>query len=353
MGQSDDLPDGVVFDEVFVASASIMEPSAKQRRGNPLSRRRAARRRRAQASAAGWRVRRRPETTSPLGRLAIIVIVVLAVGLALALSVLTGAGPDLIGVNRRAADSPPPPQRTTPVNTGPRPAPQHTAPFAGSPAAAFADGEAGIILPAPKAMGGFSAKEVAGFYQRARQMVIASQLNRPTLLGGKPDAFARRLDPHDRSYFVEHLNDHRKSTRTWVTSFAPNTAQLVGSVIKVNGTAESSITKQAGRRRLLVELNYLFVYPVQRPGSPETLIRMVGHFEGKVLFYREGATARTWIEAWGASHAPARCDIQDGFVHPYYADSAPDQTPATGAPKDPYDLTPEHHGPGCGHVKKT
>lgn len=353
MGQSEDFSDGVVFDEAFVAAASITEPSAKQRRGSPLSRRRAARRRRAQTAAAGWRDWHQPESTSRFGKLAMIMIVVLAVGLALTLSVVTGSGPDLIGVHRRAGGPPAPPQETTPVTAGPRPAPQHTAPFAGSPAEAFADGEAGIILPAPKAMAGFSAKEVAGFYKRARQMVIASQLDRRTLLGGKPDAFARRLDPDNRTYFVGHLDEHRNSTRTWVTSFAPKTAQLVGSIIKVKGAATSSITKRAGRRGLLVELNYLFVYPVARPGNPNTLIRVVGHFEGTLLFYREGATSRTWIEDWGASYGPARCDIQDGFVHPSYVDSAPDKTPATGVPKDPYDLTPERAGRGCQHVKRT
>src|SRR5258708_29831848 len=79
-------------------------------------------------------------------------------------------------------------------------------PFAGTPADSYADGAAGVVVPAPHAVGGYSASEVRAAYQTVRRILIAEHLNHKILAGGSPDAFARLLIPAQRSRFDRNLD---------------------------------------------------------------------------------------------------------------------------------------------------
>jgi hypothetical protein len=75
----------------------------------------------------------------------------------------------------------------------------------------------------------------------------------PTLAGGAPDAFANLLIPEQRAQFVAGLDRTgvdaqglTRSTRPWITSFAPGTTQLVGDVIKVHGIMAGSTGRNGG-----------------------------------------------------------------------------------------------------------
>ncbi|MFI6477786.1 hypothetical protein ACIBH1_07650 [Nonomuraea sp. NPDC050663] len=223
-------------------------------------------------------------------------------------------------------------------------------PFAGSPAEQYADGEAGLVLPKAKAMGGLSKKQVAAGIDRVRELLAAAHLDRPTLMGGKPKAFMKLLDPAQRAWFTEHL-DRRKGdqARRWVTSFAPKTAELVTDVIKVHGKSSLAAFKdQAGRRGVKIKTNFLFVYAIQRPGQPHTSTRLIAHDIGEVLLY---ANDVRWLRLWNNGGVTgARCDAKDGFVHPAYVDSVPDEEQRKGRDKpriDPYDLDRERHPGEC------
>jgi hypothetical protein len=97
----------------------------------------------------------------------------------------------------------------------------------------------------------------------------------------------------------------------------------------------------------------LIAYAVHRPGQPMTTIRVVSHSRGNVLMHRESGRLVVWVEDLSASSTPARCDVEDAFIHPYYDDSPEDKVPATGAPVDPYALDAPDDGPGCGTAQPT
>ncbi|MGI8330966.1 hypothetical protein ACRYCC_13455 [Actinomadura scrupuli] len=351
MGTSSEDPEGrFVFDEAFVASAGIKEPSARERRGNPLTRRLAERRRRKEMIRQ-WRVPR-----SARGRPgARALTVALVVGVVAAGAVLAEADP--LGMR------PPRPAGTAPLTLvpapvlSPAPGDAGTGPgeaFAGSPAQSYADGAAGFTFPAARATAGFSAAEIRLLLARTRALLTASHLDPGTLFGGRTDTFTRRLDPEQRSAFTRSLRsrDPTRNLRSWLMNFAPGTAEPTGSVVKVHGATTLAQATRQGHRGALVKVNYVFVYPVHRPGLPATTIPVIAHLRGEVFHSRDARGEWTWIYRWESSTANARCDVEDGYVHPFFAGSPPDLTDRTGAPVDPYDLN-EDPGPGCQTVSHT
>ncbi|GIH94573.1 hypothetical protein ACFFMN_19250 [Planobispora siamensis] len=259
-------------------------------------------------------------------------------------SALADAAPDArpTGVDRASG---PVPEETTPVETEP----VAVSPFEGSPAMEYADGEKGLTMPRPKATGGLSEKEVATVLGRTKALLKATHLDRRVLLKSGFKPFARLLEPSDRVWFLKNLDPKKTkknkkdyySSRYMLTSFAPKTTELVTDVIKVHGKTAFSPSRENGRSGVRIKVNYLFVYAVRRPGQPETAMRVVAHSKGELFAYRENGRPAIRLRQWNnGGVSGVRCDIDDGFVRPFYDDSPPDEevVKATGAPVDPYDL---------------
>jgi hypothetical protein len=236
-------------------------------------------------------------------------------------------------------------------------------PFAGSPAEHFAAGPAGIVPPAPRAVGKYSAAQVAAAYATTKRLLIAGDLDPQTLSGGRPDAFAQLLVPQQRSDFLDRLDKvgadkhgHTLSTRTWIASFAPGTTALVGRVIKVRGAMAATTAVDGGRLVLRITFDYLFVYPVQRPGQPFTRTRIVVRNRGDVDFAPwndQGGSLQPWLQDTQSDYAGARCDIYDGFIHPEFPADQPDRVHPSGAPVDPYNLSQAPPPSGCEAITGT
>ncbi|GAA3146430.1 hypothetical protein GCM10010466_41830 [Planomonospora alba] len=225
--------------------------------------------------------------------------------------------------------------------------PLKPSPFDGSPAADYADGAEGLVMPRARAVGGLGEKDVAAALGRARALLKASNLDRRTLFKGAPGPFAKLLHPEERRWFLKNMDRRRKpkgedfNTRTWLTSFAPKSAEPATDVIKVRGRTKLSPFEEGGISGARVTVNYLFVYAVHRPGRPHTTMRVIAHNVGELRAYREGGRLIVWVRTWnGEGVTGARCDVDDGFVHPAYEDAPADEEAAraTGAPIDPYDL---------------
>lgn len=251
----------------------------------------------------------------------------------------------------------PVPEENLPVAAAPLPSAsskETEGPFAGSKAEDWAEGADGFVMPAAKAVGGLSKKDVAKGLERTRKLLKAAFLDRKTITGGRPAAFMDLLHPAERSRFRKKLTlKGKKSTRRWVTSFAPKTAELTTDVIKVHGRTKLSSFNEDGISGAKVVTNHIIVYAIQRPGQPGTVTRLVSHERGTLLVYRQAGELVVWIERWGGSTTPVRCDVKDGYIHPSYDDSVPDRVGATGPPIDPYELDePEFHG-GCRKAEKT
>ncbi|HEY7262903.1 MAG TPA: hypothetical protein VH589_15630 [Trebonia sp.] len=209
-------------------------------------------------------------------------------------------------------------------------------PFLGTRADGWADGAAGIVAPAAKPAGRFTAAQVAAAYATTRKLLIAAGLDRQTLLGGTPAAFARLLTATQRVTFLTSLPKHglakdgsALSTRTWVISFAPGTTALVGKVIKVHGTMSAHAVTESGKPVLVVEVSYVFVYAVEPPNDPADWTRVAVREYGSVDFVPSSHQGR----ALGALEpryrmvsqaAGQRCGVGDGYIYPDYpGDSSP------------------------------
>ncbi|MEU4325290.1 hypothetical protein [Nonomuraea dietziae] len=299
---------------------------------------------------------RRPKTTARPSRRRITVAAV-AVAAVAVVAVLIAAGgtvagrlPDLLAAVEAALPTlGPVPEETEPVAGSP----EEVGPFEGSKAESYPNGAAGLVMPPAKAMHGLSKKDVAAALKRVKALMAASHLDVPTLMGGRPKAFADLLPPEERAWFRKNLDRTRGfaakddfNTRAWVHSFAPKTAELATPVVKVKGKTTLGRYSDAGRTGVKISMSYVFVYAVQRPGQPWTRHRVVSHHVGEAHVYREDGELVVWVYNWNTGGVtPARCDVDDSFVHPFYPDSPRDKVAerATEHAGDPYDLTPEHN----------
>jgi len=228
-------------------------------------------------------------------------------------------------------------------------------PFAGTPAENWADGATGIVVPAAKAAGPFSASEVAEAYETTRKLLIAQDLDHTTLLGGAPTAFANLLVPSQRSQFVAGLDKiglksgQEQSTRAWLASFAPGTTAFIGSVIKVHGDMTARATTYQGNPVLDIDVNYRVVYPVEPPHAPQDWMRVIGQDTGTIEFgtwQGGGGSFEPWVLT-DLAEAGGRCDTTDGFIHPDYPTGTPDKVQPSGATVNPYDLNDIPTGKSC------
>jgi hypothetical protein len=201
-------------------------------------------------------------------------------------------------------------------------------PFLGTPANDWADGAAGIVAPPAEPVGGFTAAQVAAAYATTGELVAAASLDRQTLLGGQPAALERLLTARQRATFTAGLGAHGVgkdgrplSTRSWVASFAPGTAQFDGGVIKVSGTMDAVAVTESGRQVLRVEVSYSFVYAVEPPRDTTDWSRVVTRQYGSVDFARwddpHGAL-EPWDKTVVDPLSGVACGPADGYIHPAY-----------------------------------
>jgi hypothetical protein len=231
-------------------------------------------------------------------------------------------------------------------------------PFAGSPSAGWPAGAAGIAVPAARAHGRYTAAQVRSAYDTTRKLLIAGNLDWPTLRGGAPTAFADLLTAQQRKQFLGGLrttaldkHGDEENTRTWVTSFAPGSTKFVTTIIKVNGTMSAGTATVSGTEVLRIKIDFLFVYAVEPPGKPADWMRVVQQRYGDVDFAQwddPGGRLEPWDSTEGGA-AGGQCDARDGYIHPDYAQGPPDSVKASGAPQDPYSMaTPSSAGANTG-----
>jgi hypothetical protein len=236
-----------------------------------------------------------------------------------------------------------------------------TSPFASSPASTWADGEAGITIPAARAHGPYTAAEVRSAYETTRQLLIAGNLDWPTLRGGPPTAFEDLLTKQQRAQFLAGLHTTaltkdgaEENTRAWVSSFAPGSTQFVTTVIKVHGRMSAGLATDSGSQVLRIKIDYLFAFAVEQSGNPANWLRVVVHRFGYVDFARwddPGGPLEPWYFASGQTPG-GLCGERDGYIHPDYPQGPPPSVQPSGTPEDPYSMaTPSTVG--CGRTTGT
>jgi hypothetical protein len=229
-------------------------------------------------------------------------------------------------------------------------------PFAGTQAATWADGESGIVIPSAKPVGTFTTAQVKGAYETTRRLLIAANLDEQTLLGGAPTTFAGLLTKQQRDDFLAGLDKagvnkggYPLSTRKWVASFAPGSAELIGNVIKAHGAMSAQTAREAGGVVLAIQVNYLFAYAVEPPGRPGDWMRVIDHQYGSVDFAQwddPGGPLEPWDQTI-IGNAGIKCGTDDGYIHPAYPSERSSGT-QSGPAVNPY--APATSVPGGGAV---
>jgi hypothetical protein len=181
-------------------------------------------------------------------------------------------------------------------------------------------------------------------------MLIAAELDKQTLNGGAPTAFANLLINSDRKWFLDGLNakgtDKKGiplSTRAEVVSFAPGTVQMVTNVIKTYGTMSATADTYEGAKVLTVHVDYLFTYVVEPPHHPEQWMRLVSNAAWLLRFGDWQGDATPFEPSWSNTSADGvagnSCGNTDGFVHPDWPKAVPQPSDSgSGAPVNPYQL---------------
>lgn len=237
-------------------------------------------------------------------------------------------------------------------------------PFAGTQSAAWADGASGIVTPSAKPVGTFTTAQVKDAYEATRKLLIAANLNEQTLLGGTPTAFAGLLTKQQRDEFLAGLNKtgvnkggYPLSTRKWVASFAPGSAELIGNVIKAHGVMSAQTAREAGGVVLAINVNYLFAYAVEPPGNPGDWMRVIDHQYGTVAFAQWDDPGGP-IEAWDQTiigNAGIQCGTKDGYIHPAYPSERNSGASQSGPAVNPFSSATSVPGGGavCGRTSGT
>lgn len=292
-------PDGddefgvVVFDATFVRAAVLHEPSARERlhRGKRPHRR--------QRRWFGMRLR----------------ALRLLLGASIVLTVLAGAS--FVGAEHAAM----PPGRTgvdtavlQRVSLAPPPgwAPDALTadPFAGSPAAGWRHGAAGITIVAGHATAHFDPTRIGQALDLVREFVVATQLDPAVLRGGRPWAALPLLRREQREQLgaalVAPRDDDSGAPTGWLTRFDPAEVRLSELPARVAGTFTVS---EHARDDLVVVADVVFVYVVTPVGA-STWTRVVVHrvwdFHLDVIAVRERELR---VRRVLTTVTPQRCDV--------------------------------------------
>ncbi|MBE8474412.1 hypothetical protein [Streptomyces justiciae] len=245
-----------------------------------------------------------------------------------------------------------------PASAAPR-TPTLDDPFAGSPAKRWADGEAGIVVPEAKAVGGRSKADVTRALELTRKLLIDANLDPATLRGERPETALDLLEPQQNvpGFLKKALSEPDKDHDPLVmfSRFDPDEVRLVGDVVKTRGR----MTFKAGEgAAVAVHADYTFVYPVVRTDGTtdvaRTIVRRVLDLELSDPAKYRVTPGKIGVVKYDQDIGNSACDVYDGFLHPHFPSAEPTGAAPTGPTTDPYDRSRDiSDDKGCGTVSRT
>ncbi|MBB4904614.1 hypothetical protein [Actinophytocola algeriensis] len=141
-------------------------------------------------------------------------------------------------------------------------------PFASTPAADWANGAGGITLPEARAVGGFSAEQVAETTALVRDALVASRIDTRMLAEHDPAGYLGLLAPDAKRQLEPLFADGHEAEVQSLVSLVAAGAELLPVAPKVTG----SMSVRAGDPdELVVHTNYVFAYAF-RPQGPTKLV---------------------------------------------------------------------------------
>ncbi|WP_406054874.1 hypothetical protein OG462_05190 [Streptomyces sp. NBC_01077] len=218
-------------------------------------------------------------------------------------------------------------------------------PFRGSPAARWADGTAGITVPAARATGWMSKAQVEKALRQTRDFLAASSLDPAVLRGERPTKAIALINPHQKDV-KDYLAAAFRTTPTEANDplllfsrFDTSYARVVGDTVKTRGRMTF---REGDRGALQVTTDVTYVYPVVQAeaGSDEvvrTIVRreVVLNWDDPSKIITEPGTFS--LVSYKVDMTNGGCDTHTGYFTPEFgADGS--ATGATGGEAvDPYD----------------
>ncbi|MFD3930605.1 hypothetical protein [Streptomyces sp. NPDC058614] len=235
-------------------------------------------------------------------------------------------------------------------------------PFAGSPAARWADGAAGIVLPKATPIGSLSKAQVEQALRQTKELLVDANLDPATLRGERPETALGVIDPL-QTEVVDLLNTalrkpDKEHDPLWMFSrYDPAELRLAGDVVKTRGR----MTFKAGENAsVVVHADYTFVYPLVRTdGSTEvarTVIRRVLDLVVSDPVKYQVTPGKLFVTRYDQEIGNSACDVYDGYFHPQFSTGEQEGELPTGPTLDPYDRSEgidQNPAEGCGVTSRT
>lgn len=219
-----------------------------------------------------------------------------------------------------------------------------TDPFAGTPAARFPKGAAGISLPPAKAVTGFTAAQVGAALKQVRAALIAGRLASGMLVGHHPAPFLALLAPNDRAPIGKWFKGTDfDGVATWIS---PAVRLDPGEQPRVSGRVSYTSVMVDGLRTLRVTTNFVWVYAFVGVGAGTAKPLAAEHDENRWefpstdnlragdrgMFMRSSKSYSAWVDCAAAAK---------GLLAPTATGTAPTPDPANTDNPDEY-LKPDH-----------
>ncbi|GAA2154506.1 hypothetical protein GCM10009760_53440 [Kitasatospora kazusensis] len=251
---NDDEYAAVVFDESFVRAARIQELSARERLGGQYPR------------AVRPRIFLGPLGSLPRQAVALLLLIAMAFAAAVYFGVSApprlGAQPsgNQLTVSLVAlTPSSPVTAVTDPKN-----------PFAAVPGG-YADGVAGLAVPASSATAHFTRTEVAKALDTAQQFLVASSLTPAELVQGETGGVRTLITPGEQAQYDQSINeprdDQHHAATGWLVRFDPGQVALAAGGVKVTGSMQVA---EADSGTLEVTTDHTFVYALRPAGTDDS-----------------------------------------------------------------------------------
>ncbi|MFD4376723.1 hypothetical protein [Streptomyces sp. NPDC058486] len=223
-------------------------------------------------------------------------------------------------------------------------------PFRGSPAARWADGAAGITVPAARATGWMDAAHVARALRQSRDFMVTAGLDPAVLRGARPAKAIALLNPHQKDvqqYLRTALSSKALGPDTdpllLFSRFKPDQTRLVGDVVKARGRLSYREGKQGA---VEVTADVTFVYPVTPAAGAEggdgevirTIVRrqVVMSWDDPDKVLTEPGTLS--LVSFTLDMTNGGCAAPTGYFVPPF-DTADEQPADASRQVDPYDRT--------------
>ncbi|MFJ1756839.1 hypothetical protein [Kitasatospora sp. NPDC088134] len=248
-GSNDDEFRSVVFDESFVRAARIQELSARERLSGAFGR--ATRPR-----GLGW-------LTLPRQAIALLLLVALAFAAAVYFGVTSPHGQVAApsGTQLTVSLTPLAPAGTVSAVADP------ANPFAGLPAG-YADGPAGLGVPAAHSTAHFTGSEVQHALDTVQQYLVLSELTPATLTANETGRVRTLLTSGELAQYDDSLNaprdDQHHAATGWMVRFDPGQVALAAGTVKARGTVQVG---ELDADTLEITTDHTLVYALRPAGT--------------------------------------------------------------------------------------